>query len=182
MMSPITTNTTRDFVAGIGDQHYAMSGVVIAAAAAQAIALGEACVQISFDNQADTLNWSEVTAHLETLLHLKNLLLEWADQEAETMSQQNGHSTSSAIYKGPAEVARLAIVAMKILQDFRPSAFEDLADDLEIAIQLLRSTASAALYLLNRRLNQGRDTDLSREYHPIAAALSRQLGQVAIIN
>ena len=51
--------TVTQFIAEISDQHNPMTGAVIALVAAQAAALGEACMQISLDNQVDKLNWQE---------------------------------------------------------------------------------------------------------------------------
>ncbi len=67
----ITGQTVRQFIAKVSDQHHAMTGAVIAVSAAQAAALGEACMQISLDNQVDKLNWRDVTARIEQMLSLK---------------------------------------------------------------------------------------------------------------
>jgi len=186
MSSQITTKTIRDFVSSVSDQHYTMSGVIIATSAAQAVALGEACLQISFDHQVDTLDWQEVTARIEKLIAIKNSLLEWADQDAQAAIQQhtinNGQHPPRTLYDSPVKIAQLSITVVGILQEFRTLALANLIDDLEIAIHLLKSAASAALYLLNSNLNQWADEDVLAEYGPIAAEVSSQIGQVTVVN
>lgn len=180
MSSQITTRTVRDFVGSVSDRHYTMSGVVIAASAAQAVALGEACLQISFDHQVDSLDWQEITARIEKLISLKNSLLEWADQEAQATGQQHnvdsGQQIPLALYDSPAQIAQLSITAIEILQEFRTLALSDLVDDLEIAIHLLKSTARAALDLLKSNLKRGADEAVVAKYGPLATELSSQIG------
>ncbi len=87
-MSPrITEKTIRQFMAEVGDAHHAMAGAVIAASAAQAAALGEACLQISLDNQVDKLDWTRVSARIEQMAHIKETLVEWCDEDAVAISE-----------------------------------------------------------------------------------------------
>ncbi len=51
-----TEETVRQFIEKVSDQQHSMVGAVIAASAAQVAALGEACMQISLDNQVDKLD------------------------------------------------------------------------------------------------------------------------------
>ena len=180
----ITQKTIQEFVNDVSDQHYAMAGPVIAAAAAQAAALGEACMQISFDNQVDTLDWQDITSRIERLLHIKNTLLEWADQDAKTLAEHhNGASRDpldQAMVEGPAEIAHLAITAMKMLQEFRPLAFTHLINGLDMSIYLLSGVAQAAICLLNSNLEQWPDSNFTAEYQSIATKLIAQMDQVAV--
>ena len=80
--------TIRQFITEVSDAQYAMAGAVIAAGAAQAAALGEACMQLSLDNQVDKLDWASVSARIEQMVHLKNTLLEWCNQDAKTMAER----------------------------------------------------------------------------------------------
>lgn len=189
-MSPYTTeNSFQQFISQISDQHHAMTGAVIAASAAEAVALGEACMQISLDNQVDKLNWHDVTARIEQMAHIKNTLVEWCNLEASAAAayielRGTGDEISSqrTLFDGAAEIGNLAVQAATILQDFRPLVFEQVQDDLEISVNLLAGIARAAMLLLDSNLRLWPDEALLREYEPIRAALETQLIQLTPVS
>lgn len=177
-------------MAEVGDAHHAMAGAVIAASAAQAAALGEACLQISLDNQVDKLDWTSVSARIEQMAHIKETLVEWCDEDAvaisehvalrETENQLNGEQL---LCESPAEICRLAIEAARLLQEFRPLVFEQVQDDLEMAISLLTGTGRTAILLLDSNLRIWSDNSaLLTEYEPILAELERQLKQLTPVS
>ncbi len=190
-MSPrITEKTIRQFMAEVSDAHHAMAGAVIAASAAQAAALGEACLQISLDNQVDKLDWTRVSARIEQMAHIKETLVEWCDEDAVAISEhaalretENQLGGEQLLCESPAEISRLAIEAARLLQEFRPLVFEQVQDDLEMAISLLTGTGRAAILLLDSNLRIWSDNSaLLTEYEPILAELERQLKQLTPVS
>lgn len=186
-MSPkITEKTIRQFVAEVSDAHHAMAGAVIAASAAQAAALGEACLQISLDNQVDKLDWTSVSARIEQMAHIKATLAEWCDQDAVAISEHvalreagDQLSGEQLLCESPAEISRLAIETARLLQEFRPLVFEQVQDDLEMAISLLTGSGRAAILLLDSNLRIWSDNPaLLTEYEPILAELLEQVDQL----
>lgn len=162
-----------------------MAGAVIAASAAQAAALGEACMQISLDNQVDKLDWHEVTSRIEQMVHIKQTLIEWCDQDAtaigEYVALRNAGQDLQGqriLCEGPAEISRLCIEAAITLQNFRYLVVEQVQDDLEIAISLLAGTAHAAFLLLDSNLRLWPTPKLLAEFEPILADLEQKIGQL----
>jgi hypothetical protein len=185
MESSTTEQTVRQFVSEVSDQHHPMSGAVIAVSAAQAAALGEACMQISLDNQVDRLNWQDVTTRIEQMAQIKDNLLEWCDQDtkaiAERMALRDANEALSSQRfwcESSVEISRLSIEAATLLQDFRPLVFEKVRDDLEITINLLVCTARTATLLLDSNLLVWPNPALLEEYGPIQAELESQVGQL----
>lgn len=185
MEQQLTENTVKQFVARIGDHHHTLAGVVIAVSAAHAAALGEACMQISLDHQVDKLNWSEVTSLIEQMVKIKESLLDWGEQDAESFIQHMAlreAGTESArldfLCHSPAEISRLAIKAANLLQDFRPLIIDQVKDDLEITINLLASTAQSAMLLLDSNLHVWPQADLLEKYEPIVTDLEQQIDQL----
>lgn len=181
----LTEKSVRQFITTISDQHHAMAGAVIAASAAQAAALGEACMQISLDNQVDKLDWNDVTARIEQMVHLKNTLIEWCDQDANTIAEFVALRNAGAELSGqrllcdsPTEIGRLCVEAANLLQNFRPLVFEQVEDDLEMALNLMASTAYTAMLLLDSNLRLWPEPDLLKEFEPIRAELETQINQL----
>lgn len=165
-----------------------MAGTVIAASAAQAAALGEACMQISLDNQVDKLDWQDVTGRIEQMLHLKNLLIEWCDQDAVAMADYIAlHETGDVsrarqlLCDSSAEVGRLSIEAALLLQEFRPLVFEQVQDDLEMALNLITGAARSALLLLDSHLLRWPDPSLIDKYEPVLRELELTIEQIALV-
>jgi formiminotetrahydrofolate cyclodeaminase len=182
MVTRLTDKTIRQFIQEVSDQHYALSGAVIAASAAQAAALGETCMQISLDNQVDRLDWQDVTSRIEQMLHLKNALIEWCDQDANSVAeymslQEAGVELSGwrVLCESPAEISRLSIDGLKLLQDFRPLVLERVQNDLELAINLLAGSARAAMLLLDSNLHIWPTPALLQEFEPVLANLEQQM-------
>ncbi len=190
MEQRVTEKTIRQFVVEVSDQHHAMSGAVIAASAAQAAALGEACMQISLDNQVDKLDWQDVTARIEQMVHIKNTLIEWCDQDADAVAQYvalrdevgEAPTNQQLLCESPIEISRLSIEAATVLQDFRSLVFEWEQDDLEMAISLLAGTARTALLLLDSNLRLWPDPVLLKEYEPILSELEKRIQQLTPVS
>jgi formiminotetrahydrofolate cyclodeaminase len=185
VLEQLTEKTVRQFIAGVSNQHHAMAGAVIAASAAQAAALGEACIQISLENQLDKLDWREVTARIEQISHIKDTLVEWCDQDATAIAEyvalrEAGDELSGQqlLCEGPTEISRLSIEVVTILQDFRPLVFERVRDDLEMSISLLAGTAQAAMLLLDSNLRIWPTQALLDQYESVRSELERQIGQL----
>lgn len=185
MAVKLTEKSVRQFVDTVSNQHHAMAGAVIAAAAAQAVALGEACMQISLDNQVDRLDWHDVTARIEQMTHIKHSLIEWCDLDGSAISQYVALREGGEVLTGerllcesPAEVGRLCVEAAKNLEDFRLLVFERVQDDLEMAINLLAGTAQSAMLLLDSNLRIWPHSSLLKEFEPLRAELEQQIKQL----
>ena len=184
-----TEKTLRQFVAEISDQHYALTETVIAASAAQAAALGEACMQISLDNQVDKLDWQDITARIEQMSHIKDTLLEWCNQEiapvtTPPLSSEAGNilpDNQQVLCDYSAEIGRFSVEAALLLQDFRPFVFNPLRDDLEMTINLLTGVAQAALLLLDSKLQRQSDRTILEEYGPLRDEIRDQIGRLELI-
>ena len=178
--------TIRQTIAEISDQHNPMTGAVIALVAAQAAALGEACMQISLDNQVDKLDWQDVTARIEQMAHIKNTLLEWCNQEITSKSYIQGTGVEAAnqqeLCDYSAEIGRFSVEAATMLQDFRSLVFEPLSNDLEMAINLLAGVAQAAVLLLDSNLYHWPDKALLQEYQPLRAEIQAQVDQLVLVD
>ncbi|MBN1993198.1 MAG: cyclodeaminase/cyclohydrolase family protein [Anaerolineae bacterium] len=174
--------TIGQFVAEVSDQHHPMTGVVVAVAAAQAAALGEACMQISFDNQVDKLDWQDVTKRIARMAQLKEGLLERCELETRATIGRAALENAAApahdqqfCCESSTEISRLAVKAATLLQDFRPLAFKSVRDDLEITIHLLACTARTALLLLDSYLHTWSNPKLRAEYEPSRNEVENQL-------
>jgi formiminotetrahydrofolate cyclodeaminase len=185
-MLRLTEKTVRQFIQQVSDQRHAMAGAVISAAAAQATALGEACMQISLDHQVDTLDWQDVTSRIEQMVHIKQTLIEWCDQDASAIAEYVALREAGQELQGqrllcesPAEISRLCIEAATGLESFRPLVFEQVQADLELAVNLLAGTAQTALLLLDSNLRSWPEPHLLAEFEPILAELAQQLDKLS---
>ncbi len=181
----ITEKTVRKFIDDVSDQHFAMAGAITAVSAAQAAALGEACMQISLENQLDKLDWAAVTAQIEQMSHLKNMLVEWCNQDATAIAEYTAPpnpdmppDNQEILCEGPAEICRLVIEAAQMLQQFRPLLLNRVKDDLEVALSLLVGSARAALLLLDGNLRLWPNPVLVNRYDPIIAELEAEINQL----
>ena len=182
---PVTQTSIRQFVSTVGEQHHAMAGAVIAASAAQAAALGEACMNISLQHRAASLNADEVSDLIRRIGHIKNDLIDWCDRDAVAIAEFVALREAGDVLSGqqllcdaPAEVGRLSVNAARILQDFRPLVSERVGDDLEMSLTLLTGTARAAMLLLDSNLRLWPDKALLEKYEPIRAELEQRIGQL----
>lgn len=179
--------TIPQVIATISDQHYPMTGAVIALSAAQAAALGEACMQISLDNQVDTLDWQDVTNRIEKMTRLKDNLLEWSNQTGKTiieriaLRESDGNIAGQRFwFESTAEISRLSIEAAQLLVNFKPLVFNAVQDDLEITINLLLNTAESAVLLLTSNLNIWPKSSLRKEYQQVLADVKLQIEQLKL--
>ncbi len=186
MALQLTEKSVRQFIEEVSDQHHAMAGAVIAVSAAHATGLGEACMQISLDHQVDKLDWQDITGRIEQMVHFKNTLIAWCDQDAATIAEyvalrDAGHALQGQrlLCESPAEINRLCIEATRVLQHFRPVVIEQVQDDLEMAISLLTGAARAALLLLDSNLRAWPEPNLLTEFEPILADLEQQINQLS---
>lgn len=186
MVLRLTEKSIRQFIEQVSDQQYAMAGAVMAVSAAQATALGEACMQISLDHQVDKLDWQNVTSRIEHMVHIKDTLVEWGDQDANALAEyvalrEAGEELSGqrTLCESPAEISRLCIEAAIVLQDFRPLVVEQVQDDLEMAISLLAGAAHAAMLLLDSNLRLWPDPILLKEFEPIRVELEEQISRLS---
>lgn len=189
MKPDLTEKTIRQFVEEISDQHQPMTETVIAATATHAAALGEACMQISLDNQVDRLDWQDVTSRIEQMAHIKNTLLEWCNQQVSTpvnyvVTEELGEElvdNRQEVCDYSAEIGRFSVQAAIMLQDFRPLVFEPVRNDLEMTINLLAGVAKTAVMLLNSNLyKQPLDEPLKKEYEPLRDELLGQINQLKV--
>lgn len=186
MTEQITQYTIRQFAGTVAGQQHAMAGAVIAAGAAQAAALGAACLQITLADRPDDLDSVMVTQQVEQMLTLKNRLLEWCDQDASAIAQFVALRQAGEELKGqqllcnaPAQMSQLSIEAANLLQNFRPFVIERVRDDLEMSLSLLAGTARAALLLLDSNLRIWPEKPLLEKYEPILAGLENDLNRLA---
>jgi hypothetical protein len=179
MHPQLTEKTFRRYVEDISDQYAALTGPVIAATAAHATALGEACMQISLDNQVDKLDWQDITARIGQMSHIKYTLLEWCNQDISPILTLNVAQRSlegqQKLLDYAAEVAKLATQAVQVLEDYRPFTLDRLQDDLEITINLLIHTAEASTQLLASYLKQGLTDAVHQAYKPTQNQLDMQV-------
>ena len=84
-------------------------------------------------------------------------------------------STQRFWCEGSAEIARLGLEAIELLQEFRPLVFEDVQDDLEITLNLLTGTTRAAILVLESNLHLWPEPVLRKEYEPVLAELKAGL-------
>ena len=185
MILQVTTETVRQFIEKVSDQQVSMAGSVVATSAAQAAALGEACMQISLDNQVDQLDWQEVTARIEQMVHIKGSLIEWCDQDAAAVIDYVSLTEPADVVRmqqllcdSSAEMGRLALEAALLLQGFRPLVFAPVRADLEMALNLLAAAARTALLLLDSHLRQWPDPLLLEKYEPLLLELEAGIGQL----
>jgi formiminotetrahydrofolate cyclodeaminase len=186
MDQPVTEKTIRQFVEEVQGQDHAMAGAVIAASAAQATALGQACLQISRVHQGHALSPAGVAPLIEQLANIKSSLVDWCDRDAVAIAEFVALREAGDELRGqqllcdaPAEVSRLCLSAANILQDFRPVVSERVADDLELGITLLAGAAQAAMLLVDSNLRLWPEKALIDKYEPIRAELARQIRQLS---
>jgi formiminotetrahydrofolate cyclodeaminase len=186
MKRQITEKTVHDFIAEISEQRHAMAGAVIAASAAQAVALGRACMQISLERRGDALDALGVAARIQQVTNIMDSLIEWCDRDAVAIAEfvalrEAGDELSGQqlLCHAPAQVGRLSVEAAASLQSFRPLVSEQVQDDLEMSISLLAGTAQAAMLLLDSNLRIWPEEALLGKYEPVRADLEAQIGRLS---
>ncbi len=185
MKHQVTENTIRQFTDEVANQQHAMAGAVIAASAAQAVALGTACLQITLEQRAKTLNADDIGPLVKQLADIKATLLNWCNRDATAIAEfvalrdaGDELSGQQLLCDAPAKVSHLSITAANILQNFRPLVSERVQDDLEMSITLLTGTAQAAMLLLDSNLRIWPEKALLDKYEPIRADLEQRIRQL----
>lgn len=193
----ITSLTSAQFVYHVSGQSHAMAGAVIALSAAQAVALGQACMQISvnlepsIDQGQDAILSSAGIAddHIKQMTEIKQELLHLCDQDAGAIAQyvalrEAGETLAGQklLCQSPADIGQLSLSAAAILQAFRPQVHERVQDDLEMSISLLAGTAQAAMLLLDSNLRIWPDQALLTQFEPTRQKLESGIKGLTIIS
>lgn len=172
----LTTRSVAEFVEAVSQQQHAMAGAVIALSAAQASALGQACMQISLPELAPVDEG--IAQRVDRVGAIKETLLQWSDRDADAIAEYVALREAGETLAGqrllclaPADVGRISLEAAGILQNFRPSVDDRVRDDLEMSISLLGGAAQAALLLLDSNLRIWPDELLLTEFEPIVDEL-----------
>lgn len=182
MADTMTQQPLEQFAGHVAQQGHAMAGAVIAASAAQATALGTACMRISLALGGDNLNAAAVTDRIEHMERIAASLLDWCNRDATAIGEfvalreaGNELAGQQLLCHSPAEISRLAIESAKMLQDFRPLVHMQVRDDLEMALTLLTGTARAAMLLLDSNLRHWPEAALLEQFEPTLASLLREI-------
>jgi formiminotetrahydrofolate cyclodeaminase len=185
MHTGITAKPSRQFIDEVSRQQHAMAGAVIAISAAQAVALGEACMRLTLEHQPDSPALIHETHDLEQVAEIKNRLTAWGDRDAAAIAEfvalrAAGQELSGQqlLCTAPAEVCQLSLTAARILQAYRHLVAERVKDDLEISITLLAGTAQAAMLLLDSNLRIWPEPALLDQFESTLAGLNQQLSQL----
>jgi formiminotetrahydrofolate cyclodeaminase len=168
----------------IASQGHAMAGATIAASAALACSLGEACLRINMPLVATAADRALAERIAGQLAGIRGQFQALADEDSAAITAFAALRAAGKTLEGqerlcqmPVEMARLAIEAACLLQDFRP--YIQLAqDDLEMAITLLAGSMRAAALLLDSNLRLWPDPPLLAAFEPELAALRREAGRV----
>jgi 2',3'-cyclic-nucleotide 2'-phosphodiesterase (5'-nucleotidase family)/formiminotetrahydrofolate cyclodeaminase len=178
-VSPITRLGVDAFIQTVSSQNHAMAGAVIALSAAQAAALGQACLRISRDSGKPA---SEAEAAIKALSILKNELLQWCNRDANAIAElvtlrQEGQELAGQLLlcQAPARVCQLSIKAADILKKGRFFVNERVKDDLEMSITLLASAAQTAWLLLDSNLRIWPEADLLGAFEPVLAETAARI-------
>jgi formiminotetrahydrofolate cyclodeaminase len=176
----LTEHSFRQFADHIASQGHAMAGATIAASAALACSLGEACVRIN----APHLAGAEAGRIAGRLADIRGELQALADEDGAAITAFAALRAAGQELQGqdrlcrmPIEMGRLAVEAACLLQEFRP-LIQVAQDDLEMAITLLAGAAGAATLLLDSNLRIWPDPLLLARFEPELAWLKEQIEQV----
>lgn len=185
MDADITNHTVVEFIEIVSEQQHAMAGAIIALSAGQAIALGQACMQISIDEESKNNSQAE-EEKVVRLAQIKAELIQWCNRDATAIAEfvalrEAGDPLAGQelLCTAPVEVCKISIEGTNILQDFRPLISERVRDDLEMAISLLAGAAQAAMLLLDSNLRIWPDSALLNQFEPIQLEL---LTEISLLN
>lgn len=181
----VTEKTIRQFVSHVGNRRHAMAGAVIATAAAEAAALGEACLRISRGELMAAQERATAEGAIETVQSARRQLLTLCDEDAGAIGVLAGQPTVQdemairhLLCQLPGEIGVAAATVATALQEFRPLICERVQDDLEMAIVLLVGAARGAMLLLDSNLRIWPDPDLIDKHEPRRAALEERIAQL----
>ena len=180
----LTENSIRQFTDHIASQSHAMAGATIAASAAAACSLGEACLRINVPLVASAADSALAERLANQLAGIRSRLLALTDEDGAAITAFATLRAAGKTLEGqdrlcqmPVEMAQLSIEAACLFQEFRPLI--DLArDDLEMAIGLFAGTLRAATLLLDSNMRLWPEPDLLAKYEPQLAALRAEAGRV----
>jgi formiminotetrahydrofolate cyclodeaminase len=163
-----------------------MVGAVIALSASQACALGEACVRITAAVAPESSAGNDVA---DLLSGARQRLLELVDRDASAVAAYVALREAGKMLEGqallcdlPVEMGRLTVAAAETLSAFRPCVAEQVHDDLEMAIVLLKGTASAAMLLLDHALRLFPEQELHLRFEPERVALETAIARLAAVS
>lgn len=162
----------------------AMAGATIAASAALACSLGEACLRLNLALLEAGPSRQRAAEDADRLAALRSQLAALADEDGAAITAFAALRAAGKTLQGqerlcqmPIETARLAGTAACLLQDFRP-AIQVAQDDLEMAITLLAAAQRAATLLLDSNLRLWPDPPLLMRFEPELAALRAEAGHI----
>ncbi len=175
----LTDNTFQHLTAHIASARTAIAGATIAASAALACALGEACVRLNLDLLENPRR--ESAAKLAgRLADVRAELQALCDEDGEAITAFAALRAAGEALRGqerlcemPVAMAQLAGEAALSLQGFRPH-IQVAQDDLEMAIVLLAGAQRAAILLLDSNLRIWPEPVLLERFEPVLAGLRAQ--------
>lgn len=180
----LTENSIRQFTTHIASQGHAMAGATISASAALACSLGEACLRINVPLLTRPADRALAERIAGQLADIRGRLLALTAEDGAAITAFAALRAAGKTLEGqarlcqmPIEMARLAIEAACLLQDFRP-LIQLAQDDLEMAITLLAGTLRSATLLLDSNLRLWPDAPLLAQFEPELAALRSAAGRV----
>jgi len=183
---PITRLKVNEFIQTVSNQNHAMAGAVIALSAAQATALGQACLRISLDHSGS--QDQSAAAPIKALAAVKYQLLVWCNRDANAIAElvalrDAGQELAGQqlLCQAPAQVSQLSIKAGNILQAARPLVNDRVKDDLEMSISLLASAAQTAMLLLDSNLRIWPEPALLATFEPVLADLEAGIETIQIV-
>jgi len=180
----LTEYSLRHFTDHIAGQGHAMAGATIAAAAALACGLGEACVRISARHLEADDDRSAARSVADRLAALRSQLQALSDEDGDAITafaalrdagqEMAGQERLSQL---PVEMGQLTGEAASLLQDFRPLV-RNVQDDTEIAITLLAGATRAATLLLDSNLRLWPEPARLAKFEPALAQLRAQAAAI----
>ncbi|MBM4458390.1 MAG: hypothetical protein FJ011_11585 [Chloroflexi bacterium] len=179
----LTEKSLHHFTDHVASQGHAMAGATIAASAALACSLGQALLRINVplvprpDADLATRLAGQLVDARDRLLALTNEDGDAITAFAALRAAGKTLAGQERLCQMPVEMARLAIAAAALLQQFRPFIVQA-QDDLEMAITLLAGAGRAAILLLDSNLRLWPDPPLLAQFEPELAALRAEIGRV----
>lgn len=181
MLTDHSVKDLGDYVAG---QSHAMAGATVAASAALACALGEACIRISAVRLADREGCARAEALADRLNATRGMLTSLADLDGQALLAFEAAVAAGRASEGkdqlcrlPLEIGDAACSAAAALQAFRPLV-RGVQDDLEMAVTLLSGSARSAALLLDSNLRIWPEPELLAAYEPQLARLRQALAEL----
>jgi len=176
-MKTLTDTSFRQLSSHISSQSHAMAGATIAASAALACSLGQACVQINIERQEDEDERARVEQAASQLDAFRQQFLRFADEDGAAIAAFAALRDAGSELEGremlcqlPADMALFGVATVDIMQQARPLLRQQ-QDDLEMAIRLLDGAVRAAILLLDSNLRIWPEPELLATFEPVLADL-----------